>query len=280
MPKTIVTHLRPDLDACSSVWLVKKYIPGFHDATVEYVPAGKTLQGQITDTDPNAMHVDTGLGKFDHHQFKERLSAFLRIFDYLKEHSFVPSREVEVLHRMGEIITMIDNFEESSFPNPEADYYDLSLHQLIEGYKYIEHNDNLIMLFAETALDAFFANMRHKVEAEKAVNAGYEFMAGNLKGLALETRSEDAVSLAQKMGYALVVRKDPRTQRARIKLRPNVPYTLEKVYEALCKKDSRERWFYHMSGKMVLNGSSKNPSIEPTKMTLKEIVSVVQECLS
>ncbi len=278
--KKIVTHLRPDLDACASVWLVKKYLPGFSEATIEFVPAGKTYEGNVADIDVNIVHVDTGYGRFDHHQLKERSSATKRVADYVIKEGIVGGIEAEVLLRVAEVVTMIDNFEESALPNPAADYYDLSLHQLIEGYKYVEHDDNVVIVFGDTGLEAFYANMRHKLVAEQEVKKGQQFMIGNWKCLAIETRSEDAVSLAQKLGYSLVIRKDPKTGRARIKVRPDISLTLEKVHQALTSRDRPDQWFYHMSGKMVLNGSSKNPTIEPTNLTLAQITQIVTQALS
>ncbi|MDO8460919.1 MAG: hypothetical protein Q7S38_00590, partial [bacterium] len=42
--KIIVTHSSPDWDAISSVWLLKRFLPDWHDAVVEYVPAGQRLE--------------------------------------------------------------------------------------------------------------------------------------------------------------------------------------------------------------------------------------------
>ena len=38
--KIVVTHTAPDWDAIGSVWLIKRYLPGWQDAKVEFVPAG------------------------------------------------------------------------------------------------------------------------------------------------------------------------------------------------------------------------------------------------
>src|SRR5216683_3047798 len=84
--KIIVTHASPDWDAITSVWLIKKYLSGWQDAAVEFVPAGERLKNyelyppghkRITNYgdnpiekigDDEVIHVDTGLGPLDHHQ--------------------------------------------------------------------------------------------------------------------------------------------------------------------------------------------------------------------
>jgi len=39
--KIIVTHMSPDWDAITSVWLLKKYLMGWQEAEVRFVPAGQ-----------------------------------------------------------------------------------------------------------------------------------------------------------------------------------------------------------------------------------------------
>jgi hypothetical protein len=73
--KTVVTHIGPDLDAITSVWLVKTYFPGWEEAHMAFVPAGTTLRGEPPDSDPEIIHVDTGFGDFDHHQTDEDTCA-------------------------------------------------------------------------------------------------------------------------------------------------------------------------------------------------------------
>ncbi len=44
--KTIVTHLNPDLDAMAAIWLIRRFLPGWSKARVEFVPAGETFEGK------------------------------------------------------------------------------------------------------------------------------------------------------------------------------------------------------------------------------------------
>ncbi|MFA6005943.1 MAG: hypothetical protein WC775_05690 [Patescibacteria group bacterium] len=279
MSKTIVTHIRPDLDACAAPWLIRKYMPDWGNAELIFVPSGKTIDGGPADTDPNILHTDTGFGKFDHHHLRERSSAARRVFEYLEEKKLVRGAEREALERLVEVVTLFDNFEEVNFTNPNADYYDCMIHELLEGYKHLEKEDRTVFDFACAMLESYFKELFQKVQAEKELKKGEEFKVGTFKCLAIETHNEVSVHIAQKIGYAIVVRRDPIDGRVRIKARPGLTIELRPVYEALIAKDSVEKWFYHKSGKMVLNGSSHTPHIEPTKLTLDEVVAVVKEKL-
>jgi hypothetical protein len=73
----------------------------------------------------------------------------------------------------------------------------------------------------------------------------------------------------------VAVRKDPKKGYLRIKALPREEIDLEPVYDELKSQEPDATWFLHASHHMVLNGSSKNPDMRPTKKTLKEIIKVI-----
>jgi hypothetical protein len=83
------------------------------------------------------------------------------------------------------------------------------------------------------------------------------------------------------MGYVIVARRDPRKGYLRIKAKPNKSDTdkgvdLTLIYEKLKKMDPSATWFLHVSKKMLLNGSPKNPKMKPTKLPLSAIIGVLR----
>ena len=93
----------------------------------------------------------------------------------------------------------------------------------------------------------------------------------------METTNDEAVHLGQKLGYAVVVRKDPHKGYLRIKALPRPDIDLSPVYNTLKKEEPEATWFLHASRHMVLNGSSKNPEMKPTKKALEEIIEVIKK---
>ncbi len=95
--KTIVTHTSPDWDAITSVWVIKRYLPGFEGASVQFVPAGEHLKGTNPKEldqpiekigDNEIIHVDTGLGPLDHHQTSSTSECGAsRSWEYVKKES-------------------------------------------------------------------------------------------------------------------------------------------------------------------------------------------------
>ena len=298
--KVIVTHMSPDWDAISSTWLLKKYLSGWQEAQVRFVPAGQRLDGKepkamSVDEDPivivgadEIIHVDTGLMPLDHHQTQDRnVSAASLTWDYVRknlEKTGTPlrSEHSEAISRVIKIIVETDHFKEVFWPDAASDHYELSFLGLLDGLKYEKPGQDMLYLeFGMQCLNAFVAEFENRIWAEKEITEkGVKFDTRFGPGMGFETLNDTVLKLAQKKGYVLVVRKDPRKGYVRIKALPdqeeNKGANLSLVYEQLKKIDPEATWFLHVSNKMLLNGSPKNPKMRPTKLTLSEIIKVVQ----
>ncbi len=298
--KIIVTHMSPDWDAISSVWLLKKFLAGWQDAEVKFVPAGTRLKNQESGVgnhgdDPieiiggdEVIHVDTGMGPLDHHQTQDtNVSAASVTWDYVKVQiekagDKVSSEHDESISRIVKIIVDTDHFKEVFWSEADADRYEFSLLGLLDGMKYLKPNqDKLYLDFGIQCLDAMVAAFENRIWAEEEIKEkGVEFTTRFGKGMGFETLNDTVLKLAQKMGYVLVIRKDPRKEYVRIKALPSTEETkgadLTLIYEQLKKIDPEATWFLHVSKKMLLNGSPKNPKMRPTKLSLEEIIKVVE----
>ncbi|NMB83792.1 hypothetical protein GYA28_00720 [Candidatus Roizmanbacteria bacterium] len=275
--KTLVSHISVDLDSIVSCWLIKKFLPGWDKACLVFVSSGSTLNNLPPDDDPDVIHVDTGMGRFDHHQIKQRLSATRRVFDYLSEKSYIEPKNSEALDRMVEYVTAVDNFQEVYFPDPTADYHDFSIYQTIEGLKIKLLDDLKVMDYAFPLIDGLLLVFKNKINAEKEIKKGYSFTSRWGRSIALETGNEDAVRLAQKMGYTFVIRKDPNKGYIRIKTVPDPKYNLAGLYAELVAIDPKATWYLHVSGNMLLNGSSTKPNAVPSTLTLQKVIEIARK---
>lgn len=318
--KIIVTHLSPDLDAIGSVWVIKKFLPGWNDAKVEFVPAGNRLERVKNRPDfetsevleingDEIMHVDTGLGPLDHHQTSDMdTSGAKRSWDYVlasleKEEQQMKTEHRDAVSRIIAQIVAIDHFQEVHRPEAFADYQDFSLWSINEGLQYLKPGeDDYFIEFGRTCLDYLFSFFENKIWAETELKKGVEFETRFGKSIGIDSRNDSVIKLAQKKGYVLVVRKDPRKGNVAIKTLPNrrhpeldsgstpneqgVPkqirddksegIDLTLAYELFRKMDPDATWFLHVSKKMLLNGSVKNPDMKPTKLQLQEIIGVLE----
>ncbi|KKP61485.1 MAG: hypothetical protein UR54_C0001G0025 [Candidatus Roizmanbacteria bacterium GW2011_GWA2_34_18] len=274
--KTIVTHLSPDLDAIASVWLIKKFLTGWKDAKIKLVPTGTTLDNNLPDSNKDIIHVDTGLGKFDHHQINEYTSATKLVYKYLISKDLIQSKEVKPLEKIVEYVNATDHFAEVFYSNPESDLYDFMIRQLIDGLKVINHEEAKLIEIIFQLLDAVLIVFKNKVNGEEEIKNGFVFQSYIGKSLAIETKNEETVKLALKKGFSLVIRRHPEAGFTRIKTLPDKKLSLKPVYEKILKIDKKGSWFFHISGHMLLNGSSGNPKLIPTSLSLNKIIEIVK----
>ncbi|MDP3941077.1 MAG: hypothetical protein Q8Q49_02080 [bacterium] len=306
--KIIVTHTSPDWDAIGSVWILKRYLPGWHDAGVEFVPAGQRLEASTLTSDAGAgdpvekigedevIHVDTGLGPLDHHQISDKTISgtglswqyILRLVDEGKIPIIESDKWQDRKDAIGRIVQFIidtDHFREVFWTNPAADYHEFTILGLLDGLKLLKpEQDDYYVAFGREVLDAMLHTFENRIWAEREIKEnGREFTMRFGKAIAFETLNDTVLKLAQKMGYVLVVRKDPRKGYVRIKARPDEKeprgineIDLTMAYEKLKESDPEATWFLHASKKMLLNGTPKNPKMIPTKLTLDEIVEILK----
>lgn len=289
LPPIIVTHHAPDLDAITSVWLLKRFLAQkFANAKIDFVNPGQRITEERlkelnVDRD-QVIHTDTGLGEFDHHQpdrAQQYISATSLVFDYLGQ--IHPELEDdEALRFLVDFVTEIDHFGEIHWPEAGHDRYAFMLHEVIHGLEHLElHDDDSQLHFGMTCLDSCYQTLKNRIKAKQILERkGQKFTLPAGSCLAIETRSDDVIKLAQKQGFVLVARKDSKEGHIRIKARPDSDINLEALYHAIQKIDHTGTWYFHPSGKMLLNGSRKNHDQVASPLSLKEIVTLIEQIYS
>lgn len=275
--KTIVTHNNPDLDGIPGIWLLKKFHPDFADAAIAFVPAGSTLSGIKPDSDPNILHVDTGMGKFDHHQTNDYTCGAQLVLDYLKHKGYVKENDL-ALDRIMEVLLALDHGKDNEWPNAEWDVYDFGLWSILNGWKMLYAQDEL--LYTEKVMDcmdAIYFFFQSKIDSEKEFDKGIEFETEWGKGIAFTTYNDGVLELGIRRGYALVVRKDLKREFVRVTGDSRKGVDLTKAYEKCQKADVQATWFLHASKVLLRNGSTRNPKMVPTKLTAQEMVDILKK---
>ncbi len=226
--RKIVTHKSCDLDAISSVWLLKKFYPNWDGAEVVFVNAGEALQGhapceagdfskaiEVLD-EIETIHVDTGLGALDHHQTADnnKCGASLTLeFVLSNPDSNLHKHEVklEAVKRIVELVIDDDHFQEIYYPSRSHDIYEFGLVSIIQGRKLVHQKDDVGLVdFVIECLDALLHNLETQIWAEREIKEkGIEFESKWGKALGIETINDEVLKTAQIQGFRLAVRKDP-----------------------------------------------------------------------
>ncbi len=273
--KRIVAHHSPDIDAIASIWLIHRHLPRWKNAPVELVSAGRTLNDMVVDSDPDTIHVDTGMGRFDHHDTPEFTSATRRVFDYLVQEGHIKEQEHDALERIVDVVTRYDHFHEAELEDADDDMHLFSLAYIIFGLRTNATKAQELIQLGEDALDGILQYMKSKVHAEHIIEKGFTTNTKWGKTLVLETDNDRAMKVAFIKGYDMVIRYSPSYKNVAFKLHPKNPKTLKKLHAYFVKNDAQAQWFYHASGRVLLNASTRDTKEMVTKFSLKELLQLV-----
>ncbi len=274
--KVIVTHFNPDRDGIGAIWLFKKFAPEFKDADVAFAPAGHTLNNIPVDSDEDIVHVDTGGGKFDHHNTTEFTCGAKKVLEYLAQRNEKVKKD-KALIRLVNMLVELDHAGELTWPEAGNDRYDLGLDSLIAGWKQLyPGEDNKVVELGCLALESLHKSMQIKVWAEEELKKGIQFDTRFGKAIIIETHNDEVIKMGQRLGYKIVGRKDPKKGYIRIKAYPDNSIDLSKAYKELKKQDPKATWYLHVDKRQLLNGSLKDPDMRPTTLTIEQIIEVVK----
>lgn len=284
----IVTHHAPDLDAVTAVWLLKRFdSQNYATARIAFVNPGDTLSASQAENLGSQLHqvthVDTGLGEFDHHQ-PERGQQFISAASLVYDHIVKIHPELKAnraLRTITDFTTHIDHFKEIDWPEPDHIRYHFMIHELIKGIELQDpHDDDSQLNFGLTCLDSAYGILTQRFKAEEIIaSEGITFSINAGNALGLLTSNDDTIKIAQKQGFVLVVRKDPKLGNIRIKARPDSKIDLRTLAEVIKAKDQTGSWYSHPSGKMLLNGSSKHRSQQASSLTLDQVIEILKNTL-
>lgn len=286
--KVIVTHQSPDLDAIASVWLLQRFLaPQWEEAQIVFLPSGEKLpaaaMADLNLKPENLIHVDTGLGEFDHHQpdrAKQRVCAASLVFDHICRLQ-TDKKNNQALRYLVNYFLQIDLFENCYWPQAADLKHQLMVHSLIEGAKLTgDYDDQKLLQFGMQLLDAAYLRLKAEVTADEIIQRkGERFQVAGHSTLAIATGSKAVEKRSQMMGTELIIRKNEKTGHARIKATPRSGIDLTPLHDEILKRDQVGNWFLHGSKRMLLNGSGKS-DMNPTSLSLTELVSLAKSTLS
>ncbi len=264
-PETIVGHLAPDLDCLVAIWILVRF-GGVENPNLAFVPAGRTLNDEPVDQDAGIIHVDTGGGRFDHHQNADRsLSAA-----ELVRRSYAPCDES--LARLVEHVTRLDH---ADVVDPGAGSFCFTINDLIAGYNLLfpRHPGHVARMMLPN-FDAWYAHEQRQIRLADAFDRRWEFITRWGLGIAMQSDEGGSSRLAYSHGAVLYAYRDGRGNMG-IAAQSRSDVDLEPVYVDLKRLDARADWYLHPNRRMLLCGTAKAPPREPSRLTLEELVDVI-----
>lgn len=261
---TIVGHLSPDLDCLTAIWILIRFGDA-EGADLHFVPAGSTLHGEHADAIPQVIHVDTGGGRFDHHQRPSRSLCAAE----LVRRAIAPNDGA--LERMVRQVCQIDN---AVAPPGEQGFFNINA--LIAGYNLMfptrPHHVAEAML---PNLDAWYEHEARQIRLESAFIHRIEFQTRWGLGIAMQSVDGGSSKLAYAQGAVLYAYRDGRGWMG-IAAQSRSSVDLSPVYRDLQRVDRGADWYLHPSKRLLLCGSATSPPQHPSGLSLEELVLVIQ----
>ncbi len=265
IPSTIVGHLAPDLDCLVSIWILVHF-GGAVDANLEFVAAGRTLDGRPADVDPSIMHVDTGGGRFDHHDSDDpTLSAA-----ELVRRAIAP--DDPALRQLVDQVTRIDHAE--VYGSRQSIFFNIT--DLIAGYNslYPNHPHHVARAMLPN-LDAWYEHEQRSLRLERAFQRRMEFQTRWGLGIAMASDDGGSSKLAYSHGAVLYAYRDRRGYMG-IAAQHRSAVNLEPIYRDLKRVDAQADWYLHPSHRLLLCGTPKAPPRVPSALSLEQLVDVLK----
>ena len=257
-------HLAPDLDCLTAIWILIRF-GGAEDADLHFVPAGTTLNGQPVDSDPRVVHVDTGGGRYDHHRSSSRDLCAAE----LVRRAVAPDNPA--LERMVRQICRIDN---ATIPAGEQGFFTIT--SLVAGYNLLFPDRPQHVAYAMLSnLDAWHEQETCQLRLEAAFARRLEFETSWGLGIAMESDDGGSSRLAYRHGAVLYAYRDGHGWMG-IAAQARSAVDLSDVYRDLRRVDGEADWYLHPNKRLLLCGTAKAPPRVPSRLTLVELVGVIQ----
>ncbi|MEI7771229.1 MAG: hypothetical protein WCI67_14645 [Chloroflexales bacterium] len=258
-------HLSPDLDCLAAIWILVHFGPA-KDADLLFVPAGRTLDDQPADSDPETVHVDTGGGRFDHHHSADHTLSAAE----LVRRELAPDNEA--LCRLVDQVTRIDHAE--AYPGRQPSFFNIN--DLIGGYNSLfpnrPHHVAQAML---PNLDAWYEHEARQIRLERAFARHLEFNTRWGLGIAMQSDDGGSSRLAYSHGAVLYAYRDRRGYMG-VAAQHRSDVDLEIVYRDLMRLDGEADWYLHPSHRLLLCGTPKAPPRQRSNLSLEDLVDVLR----
>lgn len=236
---------------------------GATHAQLQFVPSGLTLHNQPVDSDPAIIHVDTGGGRYDHHQRKHAsLSAAELVRRATAPYDLA-------LQRLVQQVTEIDQARDR-LSNPI-----FNVQALVHGLNALfPDQPGLVAQTMLPNLDAWHASEARQIRLEAAFQHRIEFETPWGLGIALESSDGGSGQLAFRHGAVVHAYRDAHGWMGAA-ARSDSQVDLSEMYSKLQIIDQEADWYLHPNKRLLLCGSAKAPANNLSRLSLAQFVDLI-----
>ncbi len=267
MSKTIVSHIRPHLDEVLAAWMLKRYLPEFKDAALEFIPTGK--DGGEKAVVPGKDYVGVGRGRFDEHKGDESDCAASLVFKHLLEQKVeIDSLQLRGLAKLVEWVREGDLGLQNRIPNRTFGVHSiLAYHRALSG-----QGDQGVMALGFTICDALLASQMDVAQLEEDWDKRTEFVSIYGPAVAFISSCRDQDTFAYQHGFDLAVYINKERTYHNIRAFAGSRIDLTPLYLQLKQVEPEADWYFHHSKKMLICGGDLTAGARSSKLSLEWLV--------
>ena len=267
--KTLLTHPRPHLDDICGIWLIKKYLPGWADATIDFTPATTTRRD-----DADTYMVGIGRGLFDEHKGDIGESATTLVWKHLRK-EVKDTHDVAALDLLTEWVRKGDTSEHDASEMVAHGSW-LPAEQLHASYVRHGKDSRALYEFGAALCENALLRYRNEVELEHDWKNRVEFDTPWGRGVGLTTDASGADDFAYSAGFVVIVYVHPKNGYRGYRATPDSTVDLTASHAYLTETDPKASWFLHHSKKLLLAGSDVAPETPLSKLSLDQLIKAIR----
>lgn len=257
----IVTHSNPDFDCILATWFLKRFC-GESDSDIHFVKFGQSIPQKFKD----AIVVDIGKGKFDHHQRNDYVSAaYLVLLHYKLDYD-------PTLKKLADISRKVDH----GLTVEEANCY-LNLLKIISGLnKKYPDNPDKVLTISQECLDAIYEQESSSSLFKEIFEKAAKFNTKWGLGIGVTTNKREVRKYCHDKGYNVFIYVDPQTKYRGIAAPGGKGIDFSPLFEKVKKLEPDTEWYLHFTKDLLICGSDKALNKELSKLRLKDLIELAK----
>lgn len=266
--RKLVTHPRPHTDDITGIWLLRRYLPECRKAKVSFVSSSGRDPGR-----PGEIWVGVGRGLFDEHKGDIGESAATLVMRHILEtRPDIAGVEKAALDRL-----MVWVRDEDIGMHEEGHDREFGVMSILRShFDRRGHDSEELLAFGSEIIEDIFVSLVNREVLAMDWERREEFESPWGKAVALETSAYGADDYAYSRGFDLLVLISPEKGFRHFRASARSEIDLTEVYMALKRLDPKADWFLHHSKKLLLSGSDVAPDSKKSKLSLRDLIRVLQ----
>lgn len=259
------------MDDVCAMWLLKRFLPDFQNAGVDFISAGPD-GGETDASDPDKAYVGVGRGQFDEHKGDIGQCSASLVLAHVRERASLDSNVVTALQRIVDWVLLEDTGKLALM-----EYRDFCIPSVLRGeYDRAGKDSHAVASIGFAMLDALLHAQLNNIRLEKDWEKRMEFESMFGKAVALETSAHDADVFAYRKGFDVAVTINVAHSYHSIRAKADSNIDLTPVYEELVRREPDASWYFHHSKKMLICGGDLAPNVMPSRFSIDQLIEVTK----